>query len=84
MEILGKDNPFKYKVHCYDYETGLYLIPTTSGSRYYSPAMKSFISPCNIDEILINIDVHGNLKYYSTGSPLYFPANNLIFLKEYL
>ena len=43
--------------------------------RYYSPVMKSFISPCNFDEILYNIDVPGNLNAYLIGNPIYFPVN---------
>jgi hypothetical protein len=46
------------------------------GGRYYSPVMKSFISPCNIDEILYNISVPGNLNAYSIGNPMYFPVNS--------
>ena len=38
--------------------------------------MKSFISSCNIDEILYNIDVPGNLNSYSIDNPLYFPVNS--------
>jgi hypothetical protein len=45
------------------------------GGRYYSPIMKSFISSCNFDEILYNIDVPGNLNAYSIGNPMYFPVN---------
>ena len=52
-------------------ESGLYY----TGGRYYSPIMKSFISSCNIDEILYNIDVPGNLNPYSIGNPMYFPLN---------
>src|SRR5690554_3156877 len=43
--------------------------------RYYSPVMKCFISPCNFDEILYNIDVPGNLNAYLIGNPIYFPVN---------
>src|SRR5690554_2995636 len=64
-------NPFRWKSHYYDNESGLYYI----GGRYYSPVMKSFISPCNIDEILYNISVPGNLNPYSIGNPMYFPMN---------
>src|SRR5690554_6001762 len=64
-------NPFRWKSHYYDNESGLYYI----GGRYYSPVMKSFISPCNIDEILYNISVPGNLNAYSIGNPMYFPMN---------
>jgi hypothetical protein len=38
--------------------------------------MKSFISPCIIDEILYNISVPGNLNAYSIGNPMNFPANS--------
>ena len=64
-------NPFRWKSQYYDNESGLYYM----GGRYYSPAMKNFISPCNIDEILYNINVPGNLNPYSIGNPMYFPIN---------
>jgi hypothetical protein len=45
------------------------------GGRYYSPLMKSYISSCNIKEILYNIDIPGNLNSYAIGNPMYFPIN---------
>ena len=40
-DTLGKKNPFRYRGYVYDEETKLYYLV----SRYYSPAMKRFISP---------------------------------------
>ncbi len=40
-ETLGKKNPLRYRGYIYDEETKLYYLV----SRYYSPAMKRFISP---------------------------------------
>jgi hypothetical protein len=37
--------------------------------------MRSFISACNIDEILYNIDEPGHLNPYTIGNPVYFPMN---------
>ena len=45
---IGSLNPFRWKSHYFDSESGLYYM----GGRYYSPVMKSFISACNINEIL--------------------------------
>lgn len=63
-------NPIRWKSYYYDNESGLYY----TGNGYYSPTMRQFISPCNIDEIMYNIDVPGSINPYIICNPIYLPA----------
>ena len=64
-------NPFHWKSQYFDKESGLYYIV----GRYYSYVTKEYINSCNIDKILYNIDVPGNLDPYTIDNPMYFPVN---------
>ncbi|MCL2522121.1 MAG: hypothetical protein FWE36_04595, partial [Erysipelotrichales bacterium] len=66
---IGLRNPIRWKSRYLDIESNLYYLE----DRYYSPFMKMFITPCDPEEILYNINVVGFFNPYSIGSPVDFP-----------
>ncbi|MCL2522179.1 MAG: hypothetical protein FWE36_04890 [Erysipelotrichales bacterium] len=64
-------NPFRWKTHFFDQESNLYQIE----GRYYSPVTKMFISPCDLEEMLYNINNPGIFNLYTISNPINFPAN---------
>jgi len=66
---IGLRNPIRWKSRYFDTESNLYYLEY----RYYSPFMKMYITPCDPEEILYNINVVGFFNPYSIGSPVDFP-----------
>ena len=62
---LGNINPFRYRSYYFDVETQLYYL----NARYYSPALKKFISPDTILKINGKM-IECNLYSYAGNNPI--------------
>ena len=62
---LGTLNPFRWKSLYYDTESNLYAISTESGTRYYDPATRIYLSPRNIETVLASAGTVCGLNLYT-------------------
>jgi RHS repeat-associated protein len=58
-------NPIRWKSQYYDTESGLYMINTPEGARYYDPALRIYISPLSPENILSLSGTVFGLNLYS-------------------
>ena len=57
-------NPIRWKSQYFDTETGFYAMSGGSGTRYYSPQMRQFISPESYEGMMANAGVIYGLNPY--------------------
>lgn len=51
---IGYINPIRWKSQYYDVESGFYAINTASGTRYYDPTIRQYLSPLSPESMLGN------------------------------